>query len=1189
MPVGVARETAVGVFREHISASIVQSRCVNCHVEGGRSGHTRLVFVRSSNADHEALNLGVFEGFLAEVKGAAELILNKIQGVSHGGGEQVPAGSDDFVNMARFLELLSPSAAARVFHEDISASIVQSRCVNCHVEGGRSGHTRLVFVRSSNADHEAFNLGVFERFLAEVKGAAELILNKIQGVSHGGGEQVPAGSDDFVNMVHFLELLGEGVPSVPVTVQTLFDTVRMAPARKTLRRAALIFAGRTPTDEEYASIHGGTAALRATLRGLMTGPEFREFLLRASNDRLLTDRNDGEVIDRLSGRFPDFSNEYYRRRVAALPSDDDSDARDLSEWNYAVQLGARRAPLELIAHVVENDLPYTEILTADYIMANPFAAAAYGAPTQFDNPDDVYEFKPSRFVTYYRQGDGFELSEFDPIIDANRVLDPGPLITDYPHAGILNTTAFLRRYPTTATNRNRARSRWTYYHFLGLDIEKSASRTTDPEALADTNNPTMNNPACTVCHGVLDPGAGAFQNYGDEGYYKDQWGGVDSLDYFYKEDEGPALAIQAASWNDRETLTWSVSLAAGVKTLRVVFTNDGSDFGTIYLDRLSVTDAHGRVLASHEFEDLEPPVNPWGPCAAPEYNPVTGRNDHLQMWGGYLDCAFYIDVEVPSAGGYNVEIVAWADPYPQRAEDRFAEISVAVPADMYQEGDTWYRDMRAPGFDGERSPNSDNSVQWLAERIIADERFAEAAVKFWWPAIMGSEIAVPPEDAGDAGFEGLLLAANAQGAEVRWLAEGFRRGFHGRSRYNLKDLLVEIVLSEWFRADADDDGDPVRRIALGDAGAKRLLTPEELARKTAAVTGVQWRRRDYQSYHSDNRWLSALTGEYRLLYGGIDSDGITERARDITTVMAGVAKRHAVEVSCPVVMRELYLLPEAGRRLFAGIDTHVTPGLELAATFEVEAGSRTGRETLSLRGALTAGPKTVRLTFTNDYFEPPDADRNIYLDRLDVRNAAGRLVDSLELEEFGPSGGCNDAGGDHFGLYCAGSVAVPIDVPAAGIHDIEIVAWADQAGDERPNLGVAVESETESSGDVAIRNKLVELHDKLLGVQVTPYSPDVEAAYRLFVDVLEHRREWGNRWSIDWDCHWSTDLFYFDGILDDAVVEYEHESGRVYYDFDRDRVNEFMGGIDFADPYYTARTWVVVLSYLMMDYRYLYL
>ena len=114
------------------------------------------------------------------------------------------------------------------------------------------------------------------------------------------------------------------------------------------------------------------------------------------------------------------------------------------------------------------------------------------------------------------------------------MLDSGPLITNYPHAGILSTTAFLLRYPTTATNRNRTRSRWTYYHFLGLDIEKFASRTTDPDALADTNNPTLRNPACTVCHRVLDPVAGAFQNYGDDGYYRDQWGGLNSLDRFAK-------------------------------------------------------------------------------------------------------------------------------------------------------------------------------------------------------------------------------------------------------------------------------------------------------------------------------------------------------------------------------------------------------------------------------------------------------------------------------------------------------------------------------------------------------------------------------------------------------------------------------------------------------------------------------
>ena len=204
----------------------------------------------------------------------------------------------------------------------------------------------------------------------------------------------------------------------------------------------------------------------------MTGPEFHEFLIRAANDRLLTDRELREdILDERSGHFVDFTNEHYRLRRAAVESDDPRDWRKLDQWYSDVLHGAGRAPLELIAHVAEKDLPYTEVLTADYIMANPQAAGAYGAATRFDDPEDPHEFKPSRIVRYYRKGDGFEIED-DPVVDASRVLDPGLLTTSYPHAGILNTTVFLKRYPTTATNRNRARSRWTYYHFLGLDIEK---------------------------------------------------------------------------------------------------------------------------------------------------------------------------------------------------------------------------------------------------------------------------------------------------------------------------------------------------------------------------------------------------------------------------------------------------------------------------------------------------------------------------------------------------------------------------------------------------------------------------------------------------------------------------------------------------------------------------------------------
>ena len=1077
----------------------------------------------------------------------------------------------------------APSAAA-VFAEHITAPVVQAKCVNCHVAGGIAGATRLHFVPASSAGHEAHNLAVFEGFVAAVDGAAELILNKVQGVGHGGGVQVAAGSADFANLERFLGLLGEPVSSAPLTPQTLFDTVTMAPGRTVLRRAALIFAGRTPTDEEYAALRT-RGALRPTIRSLMTGPEFHEFLIRGANDRLLTER-DGQVIDHNAGRFVDFVNETFRRKRNAYY---EGDFRDFGTWYNNVQYGFRRAPLALIAHVVENDRPYTEVLTADYIMANPWAAKAYGAPTrQFDDPGDMHEFRPSRIVKYYRQGEGYE-REFDRLIGAEHILDPGPLITDYPHAGILNTTVFLYRYPTTATNRNRARSRWTYYHFLGLDIEKSASRTTDPVALADTNNPTLHNPNCTVCHRVMDPVAGAFQNYSDDGFYRFSWGGMDSLDELYKRNQGTEVEIRADSQENRKALSWPLLLTAGDHTLRVVFTNDlPGPSGHVHLDRLRVVDARGGAVFSRELETMDPPTPPGnGSCGAK-------RNDHLELWDSGDACWLYIDIQVPSDGAYTIEVVAWSDHgkrYGREGKDRFAKLSITL--NPYQHGDTWYRDMRSPGFADALAPDPNNSVQWLAKQIVADERFAEATVKFWWPAIMGSEVAEPPEDEGDAGFEGLLLAANAQNAEVARLAREFRQGFRGRAPYNLKDLLVEIVLSKWFRAEAIEDDHPVRHAALHDAGARRLLTPEELDRKTAAITGYQWGRQpriDIGAYLGTH---TRLTYGYRLLYGGIDSDGITERARDLTSVMAGVAKRHAAEVSCPIVAREFYLVPEVKRRLFAGIDRFVTPGRELGASFEIEANSRAEKETLSFGGQLMAGPKTVRLGFANDHWEAPNVDRNIFLDRLDVRNAAGRIVASRELEELPSPEDCRGSKDDTFVLWCSssGTVDVPLDIPASGNYEFEIVAWANHAGEGLPVLSVLVEdADGSGAGADAVRRKLVELYDEVLGVRVTPHSPDVEAAYRIFVNAMERRREAEMGWFDRWDClQHDLDRSYFDGILDDAVVEYEEDDGYRWPGFNWDRVNRFLDGIDFADPYHTVQAWMVVLGYLLTDYRYLYL
>ena len=74
----------------------------------------------------------------------------------------------------------------------------------------------------------------------------------------------------------------------------------------------------------------------------------------------------------------------------------------------------------------------------------------------------------------------------------------------------------------------------------------------------------MFNPACTVCHVVLDPIGGTFQNYGDEGFYKDKWGGIDSIDDYYRND-APTMRwrVRADTSRNPQTLSWTLPLAAG--------------------------------------------------------------------------------------------------------------------------------------------------------------------------------------------------------------------------------------------------------------------------------------------------------------------------------------------------------------------------------------------------------------------------------------------------------------------------------------------------------------------------------------------------------------------------------------------------------------------------------------------------
>ena len=106
-------ETAWDVFQASISQPIVQDKCVNCHFTGG-TGSQALQFVTSSNADHEMTNFEQFESYLGDDHDGhdhadehATVILDKIRGMrGHGGSVQVEDGSQEFMDMERFLDLL---------------------------------------------------------------------------------------------------------------------------------------------------------------------------------------------------------------------------------------------------------------------------------------------------------------------------------------------------------------------------------------------------------------------------------------------------------------------------------------------------------------------------------------------------------------------------------------------------------------------------------------------------------------------------------------------------------------------------------------------------------------------------------------------------------------------------------------------------------------------------------------------------------------------------------------------------------------------------------------------------------------------------------------------------------------------------------------------------------------------------
>jgi len=146
-------------------------------------------------------------------------------------------------------------------------------------------------------------------------------------------------------------------------------------------------------------------------------------------------------------------------------------------------------PLRLLSHIVENDLPFTEFVTADYTIANEAVAGMYDIQLAGDAGWQAGWYADGR-----------------------------------PHAGVLTMTSVWQRYPSAGQNANRHRANAVSKLLLCddyLDRPIAFSRNAVDQVTIDPEQAIRESEDCNSCHSSLDPLAAHF--FGFFGYEDDDF------------------------------------------------------------------------------------------------------------------------------------------------------------------------------------------------------------------------------------------------------------------------------------------------------------------------------------------------------------------------------------------------------------------------------------------------------------------------------------------------------------------------------------------------------------------------------------------------------------------------------------------------------------------------------------------
>jgi hypothetical protein len=244
-------------------------------------------------------------------------------------------------------------------------------------------------------------------------------------------------------------------------------TLEMLDPREQLVRLSMDLRGYRPSGEELDAIEAHPELYDQYVDRYVSSPEFLDRMMEIFNLAFQTRTGD----------------RYYNAEDLGLEGIDEQ----------AVARAVGDEPLQLIRHIIENDLPYSEVVTAPYTMTNEVLSAWWG-------------------INYPEGSQGWIASDY----------------TDgRPQSGVLSQNTFWHKYPSMGGNANRHRANAISRVLLCDDFLSRPivlDRLAIDKLTQDPENAIRTTDTCQSCHSSLDPLAGNLFGFFREDPDEDEFG-----------------------------------------------------------------------------------------------------------------------------------------------------------------------------------------------------------------------------------------------------------------------------------------------------------------------------------------------------------------------------------------------------------------------------------------------------------------------------------------------------------------------------------------------------------------------------------------------------------------------------------------------------------------------------------------